>query len=73
MEMLCWEMVKLVLEKLPLPHTDYLKLVQDHAVRVLEEIVTVVRTPDLNDFEVVEEIVRILEKHNISAGSCHDF
>lgn len=48
------------------------------AIQVSSEIQGVLHTktdfydPD-NDFEIVEEIVKIFYKYNLNAGPCHDF
>ncbi len=48
--------------------------INSQALSVLEEIKEVIQNIDIeNDFDVVEEIVRIFEKHNIDAGGRHDF
>ncbi|MBO5364371.1 MAG: hypothetical protein J6A56_02775 [Clostridia bacterium] len=44
------------------------------ALTVLNEIQCIIRDDTIkDDFEVVEEIVRVFEKYNISAGFRHDF
>ena len=44
------------------------------AFDVLNEIVDVIRNDEIEeDFDIVEKIVEILEKNNISAGGRHDF
>ena len=44
------------------------------ALDVLNEIVDVIRNDEIEeDFDVVEKIVGIFEKNNISAGGRHDF
>ena len=57
---------------------DETKMADTVAVQVLSEIQDVLQTKsdfyDLdNDFEIVEEIVRIFEKYNLNTGACHDF
>ena len=42
------------------------------AVEMIKEIQQVLINKE-NDFEIVEDIVCIFEKYNISAGACHDF
>ncbi len=42
------------------------------AIRALSEIQSII-ADDLDDFEKVEQIVRVFEKYNFSAGGCHDF
>ncbi len=48
------------------------------AVKTLMEIQEVVKRGnivdgDKSDFDIVEDIVGILERYNISTGGCHDF
>ncbi len=44
------------------------------ALTALNDISCVICNTDIeDDFDVVEEIVRIFEKYNIDAGSRHDF
>lgn len=49
------------------------EIVNTAAINALNEIKEVIKNDDLDDFEVVEAIVRIFEKYNISAGGRHDF
>ena len=49
------------------------KIVNTKAVCILQEIQDVLGCESKSDFEVVEEIVCIFEKHNISAKGRHDF
>ena len=44
------------------------------AIEILTEIKSVLeRHYELSDFEIVEEIVCIMEKYKIDCGECHDF
>ena len=43
------------------------------AVEILEEIVSVLKSCEISDFDIVEKIVCIMEKYEIDCGSCHDF
>ena len=47
-------------------------IVDTKATKMIEEIQQVLMNKE-NDFEIVEDIVCIFEKYNVSAGSCHDF
>ncbi len=49
------------------------KVVNTKAVKILQEIQDVLACDTKTDFEMVEEIVCIFEKHGISAEGCHDF
>lgn len=42
------------------------------AVEMIKEIQQILINKD-DDFEIVEDIVCVFEKYNISAGTCHDF
>lgn len=42
------------------------------AVKMIKEIQQVLMNKE-DDFEIVEDIVCIFEKYNVSAGACHDF
>ena len=52
---------------------DANEIVTTKAICVLAEIQRVIQSNDIEDFEKVEEIVCIFEKHKIDAGACHDF
>ena len=44
------------------------------ALEALSEISLVIRNPEIeNDFDVVDEIIHILDKYNIDTGFRHDF
>ncbi len=43
------------------------------ALKALDEIRTVIRNTAMSDFEIVDEIVTILNKYGISTGGQHDF
>ncbi len=47
-------------------------IVNTRAIEMIGEIQEVIKS-EMDDFEVVEEIVCIFEKNEISAGSRHDF
>lgn len=49
------------------------KIADTTAIKILEEIRQVIANETLSDFEVVEEIVCILEKNDIYCGGRHDF
>lgn len=50
------------------------KMIDSKACKILDEIKNVIQDVNIeNDFEIVEEIVCIFEKHGINAGSRHDF
>ena len=55
-------------------HIDTNDTINSVAMAALNEIKYVLANQDIeDDFDVVEEIVCIFEKYNISAGGRHDF
>ena len=55
-------------------HIDTDDVINSVALTALNEIQCVIQNTDIeDDFDVVEEIVRIFEKYNINAGGRHDF
>ena len=52
---------------------DENKIANTTAIKVLGEVQQVLRTNELDDFEMIERIVLIFEKYNFDAGSCHGF
>ncbi len=57
---------------------DETQMADTVAIRVLSEIQDVLQTKSdfydpNNDFEIVEEIVKIFYKYNLNPGPCHDF
>ena len=52
---------------------DASQIADTTAIMALSEIQKAIQNEEYTDFEVVEKIVCIFEKYNISAGSCHDF
>ena len=51
---------------------DANNIANTRAIEMIGEIQEVIKS-EMDDFEVVEEIVCIFEKNEISAGSRHDF
>ncbi len=47
-------------------------IVDTKATKMIAEIQRVLMNKE-DDFEIVEDIVCIFEKYNVSAGTCHDF
>ena len=60
-------------EELTFKKFDAKKAVNTKAVRILQEIQDVLACESKSDFEIVEEIVCIFERHGISAEGRHDF
>ena len=55
-------------------HIDTDDVINSVALTALNEIQYVIQNTEIeDDFDVVEEIVRIFEKYNINAGGRHDF
>lgn len=50
------------------------EIVNSTALKALNEISLVIQNPEIeNDFDVVDEIIHILDKYNIDTGFRHDF
>ena len=67
------ELAELIKEKLSEKEFDIAQIADTKATRILQEIQKVLANKYLSDFEIVEEIVCIFEKNNLSAEGCHDF
>ena len=52
---------------------DYSAIADTNAILILNKIKKVIEDDSLSDFEVVEEIVCILEENDIDCLSRHDF
>ncbi len=52
---------------------DSKKLVETKATKMIADIQKILENDELDDFYIVDEIVKIFHKNNISTGSCHDF
>ncbi len=52
---------------------DFSITVQEKSVEILEKIRRVICNNKLSDFEMIEELVEILNSYGINTGSCHDF
>ena len=73
LELLSSNLSDFILEELTLKKFNAKKLVDTKATQILQEIQNVLAKENLSDFELVEEIVCIFEKNNLSIGGCHDF
>lgn len=49
------------------------EIVNTVAIEVLQQIQDIIKNGETTDFEKVENIVLLLEKHNIDSMPCHDF
>ena len=60
-------------EKLPYMEIDVDKIADTTAIKALSEIKEIIHDKEKEDFDVVEEIVRVFEKYHIDIGGRHDF
>lgn len=49
------------------------EIVNTVAIEVLQQIQDIIKNGETTDFEKVENIVLLFEKHNIDSMPCHDF
>lgn len=49
------------------------EIINTVAIEVLQQIQNIIKDDETTDFEKVENIVLLFEKHNIDAMPCHDF
>lgn len=49
------------------------RIIDTESVAILNEIRDIIQNQEFSDFEIVENIIIIFEKYNISAGCQHDF
>ena len=47
--------------------------VESLSIKILEEIVEILKNHELSDFDIVENIVCIMDKYEIDCGVCHEF
>lgn len=52
---------------------DFSITVKEKSFEILEKIRIVICNNVLSDFEMIEEIVKILNSYGINTGGCHDF
>ena len=52
---------------------DVNEIADSTAIKALSEIQNVIQNDKISDFDVIEKIVKIFEKYDISALSRHDF
>ena len=52
---------------------DASQIADSTAIQILAEIQKIIKNESYSDFDVVEEIVCLFEKYNISASPRHDF
>ncbi|MGN0180971.1 MAG: hypothetical protein ACI4DP_00925 [Candidatus Ornithomonoglobus sp.] len=63
----------LISELYDLNFEDVTKQTATQAAAILKEIQTTIKNDSLSDFDVIEEIICIFEKHRLDAGNRHDF
>ena len=73
LELLKKEITDLILNNIDNIEIDADNIADSKAISALSEIQCVIQNDDISDFGIVEEIIKIFEKYNISAGSRHDF
>lgn len=73
LELLKNEITDLILNNIDNIEIDADNIADSKAISALSEIQCVIQNDDISDFGIVEEIIKIFEKYNISAGSRHDF
>ncbi len=64
---------KIILHSIKSLDINYEQIAKINSVVIINEIQKIVTNTMLDDFEKIEEIINILEKYGIDAGSCHDF
>ena len=72
-ELLAAEYARRLVQWIKMQDTDFQLPVSNLACEILGKIHTVICNRDLDDFHIVEEVVRIFEEHHISTNACHDF
>lgn len=73
LELLKNEITDLILNNIDNIEIDADNIADSKAISALSEIQCVIQNDDISDFDIIEEIIKIFEKYNISAGSRHDF
>ena len=73
LELFSAEIAEFIKEKLDEKELAITQTIDTKATQILQEIQNTLSNNALSDFEVVEEIVCIFEKNNLSTGGCHDF
>ena len=51
---------------------DANKIAESTAIKILGEIVNVLKNELYDDIDMIEEIVRTFERYGIDTGGCHD-
>ena len=72
-ELICQYIGKSVIDCIRALEIDFKTVAQTTALSALAEIKAIIQKNELSDFMMVDEIVNVFNKYNISSGSCHDF
>ena len=62
-----------MLKSIPVFSIDLNQAAESQAGQIVEKVKKIILNPGLNDFEVVEEIICVLEDNNVNTGYRHDF
>ena len=74
LELLSWAISDAIQSAIKYIHIETNDAMNTVALVVLREIQLILKNQDIEDnFDVVEEIVRVFEKYHLSAGFRHDF
>ena len=74
LELLSWAISDAIQSAIKYIHIETNDAMNIVALVVLREIQLILKNQDIEDnFDVVEEIVRVFEKYHLSAGFRHDF
>ncbi len=52
---------------------DASEIADTTAIKMISEIQKIVKDENYDDFEAMDEIVRVFERYDVSAGNRHDF
>ena len=74
LELLSWAISDAIQSVIKYIHIETNDAMNTLALVVLQEIQLILKNQDIeDDFDVVEEIVRVFEKYHLSTGFMHDF
>ena len=72
-ELLACAVADLITKRLDFQDIDFSSMADSIAIDILSEIQKTIQNDTLSDFEAIEKIVVVFEKHGIDSGSRHDF
>ena len=52
---------------------DASEIADTTAIKMISEIQKIIKDENYDDFEAMDEIVRVFERYDVSAGNRHDF